>query len=250
PPVPAPSPEPVRPSASAGSRAWRRLCLLVVLLAAAWAAVSWYEPHSWLTGGAWRESLPAGLAAPLFALLYAVAAALFVPRPLLGLAAGALFGSVLGVTAAVVGTVLGAGLCLAAGRLLGRDAMSPLLRGRRLAAVDRQLTDHGFRSVLLLRLLPGVPFAASNYAASLSRVRWPVFLGATAVGGLPYTLVYALAGSRASEPVSPAFLAVLGLVAATGVLGAAAARRHLARGRESTSAPGPATGAGAAAHTI
>ncbi|MBB1243320.1 VTT domain-containing protein [Streptomyces durbertensis] len=247
--MPAPSSDPVRPPA-AGPRAWRRLCLLVALLAAAWAAVTWYEPHAWLTGGTWGDSVPTGLAAPLFALLYAVAAALFVPRPLLGLAAGALFGSALGVAAAVAGTVLGAGLCLAVGRALGRDAVRPLLRGRRLAAVDRQLSDHGFRSVLLLRLLPGVPFAASNYAASFSRVRWPVFLGATALGGLPYTLVYALAGSRAGEPVSPVFLAVLGLAAAAGVLGAAAARRHLAFERGTAPAAGSPDGAGAPAHTI
>ena len=70
------------------------------------------------------------------------------------------------------GTVLGAGLAFGLGRILGQDALRPLLRARWLKAADGQLSRHGFRSMLAARLFPGVPFWAANYCAAVSRMGW------------------------------------------------------------------------------
>ncbi len=76
-------------------------------------------------------------------------------RPVLNLAAGALFGAQAGLAAAVGGTVLGAGISFTLGRVLGQDGLRPLLRGRFLELADGQLSRHGFRSTLAIRLFPG-----------------------------------------------------------------------------------------------
>jgi uncharacterized membrane protein YdjX (TVP38/TMEM64 family) len=157
----------------------------------------------------------------------------FVPRPLLNLAAGALFGSQLGLAAALAGTVLGAGVAFGLGRVLGQDALRPLLRGRLLKAADGQLSRHGFRSMMAARLFPGVPFWAANYCAAVSRMRWPAFLLATALGSVPNTAAYAVAGARASAPTSPAFLVAMACIALPALAGAAVAwrKRHHLRSR-------------------
>ncbi|AWN31302.1 VTT domain-containing protein [Streptomyces sp. NEAU-S7GS2] len=211
---------------------WARFGLLLTLLACAAAAMLLWQPQHLLTGGRpGRLSGPAALL--VFALAYGGCTTAFVPRPVLNLAAGALFGSQAGLAAALAGTVLGAGLAFGLGRLLGQDALRPLLRARWLTAADRQLSEHGFRSMLALRLFPGLPFCATNYCAAVSRMGWFPFLLATALGSIPNTAAYAVAGARASTPTSPVFLLALGFIAisALGALVVGWRKRKTLRGR-------------------
>ncbi|WP_239091576.1 TVP38/TMEM64 family protein [Streptomyces sp. SID14478] len=209
---------------------WSRLSLLVVLLAAGATCVLLFEPQRLLADG-WPPQVGGAAAVVLFAVAYGVCTVAFVPRPLLNLAAGALFGSQLGLLGAIGGTVLGAGISFGLGRMLGQDALRPLLRGRWLKAADGQLSRHGFRSMLAARLFPGVPFWAANYCASISRMSWASFLLATALGSIPNTAAYVVAGARASTPTSPAFLLAMGFIAITAVAGALVAwfKRHSLR---------------------
>ncbi|MFI1066360.1 MULTISPECIES: TVP38/TMEM64 family protein [Streptomyces] len=190
---------------------WTRLSVLVVLLVAAGVCVLLYEPQRILSEG-WPPGLPVGTAVLLFAAAYGVCAAAFVPRPLLNLAAGAVFGTQFGLVAAVGGTVLGAGIAFGLGRILGQEALRPFLRGRWLQAADGQLSRHGFRSMLAVRLFPGMPFVVANYCAAVSRCGWGPFLLATAIGVVPNTTAYVVAGASATSPGSPAFLISFGFI--------------------------------------
>ncbi|CAG7658086.1 TVP38/TMEM64 family protein [Actinacidiphila bryophytorum] len=218
---------------------WARFALLVLLLAAAGAAVLAWHPQRLLTAHGWQPHTSGGTAVLLFAVAYGLATVAFVPRPLLNAAAGALYGIHAGLPAAIGGTVLGAGLAFLLGRFLGRDAVRPLLRGRVALSLDRQLSRHGFRSTLALRLFPGVPFAAANYAAAVSRVRLLPFLTATAAGSAANTAAYVVAGSRAASPTSPVFLLALGFLGVTGVAAAVVARGARARSRTAAGTGAP-----------
>ncbi|MEW2487896.1 TVP38/TMEM64 family protein [Streptomyces sp. NPDC048411] len=207
---------------------WSRFSLLVAMLLAAAATTLLLDPQRLLAHG-WPSQLKGGSAAVLlFGLAYGLSTVAFVPRPLLNLAAGALFGSPAGLAAALAGTVLGAGISFGLGRVLGQDALRTLVRGRWLTAADGQLSRHGFRSMLALRLFPGVPFAAANYCAAVSRMGYSPFLVATGLGSIPNTAAYVVAGSEASSPTSPAFLAAMGFIVLTGVGAAVVAwrKRH------------------------
>jgi len=207
---------------------WSRLSLLVVLLAGAATCVLLFEPQRLLAHG-WPPQLDGATAAVVFAGAYGLCTVAFVPRPLLNLAGGALFGSQLGIGTTLVGTVLGAGIAFGLGRGLGQDALRPLLRGRWLGAADRQLSRHGFRSMLAIRLFPGVPFAAANYCAAVSRMGWPAFLLATGLGCVPNTAAYVVAGGHAATPTSPVFLIALACIAVPALGGLIVAWRK--RGR-------------------
>ncbi|MET7482808.1 TVP38/TMEM64 family protein [Streptomyces sp. NPDC005538] len=211
---------------------WSRLSLLLVLLAGAASTVLLFHPQRLLSDG-WPPQLGGVAAALVFAAAYGLCSVAFVPRPLLNLAAGALFGSQLGTGAALAGTVLGAGISFGLGRVLGQDALRPLLRGRWLKAADGQLSRHGFRSMMAARLFPGLPFWGVNYCAAVSRMRWTPFLLATALGSLPNTAAYVVAGARASSPTSPAFLIAMACITLPALGGAVVAwrKRHHLRAR-------------------
>lgn len=200
----------------------------MVLLSSAAAFVLVHQPQRMLTDPA-AQPVTGATAVVGFTVAYALCTAAFVPRPVLNLAAGALFGAQWGTIGALVGTVAGAGISFGLGRLLGQEGLRPLLRGRWLRAGDRQLSSRGFRAMLVLRLVPGVPFAASNYGAAVSRMGWPAFLSATAVGSVPNTAAYVVAGSRAAEPASPMFLAAFAFITVTGAAAAAVAWRRRAQ---------------------
>ncbi|MFJ8669867.1 TVP38/TMEM64 family protein [Streptomyces sp. NPDC093600] len=232
---------------------WSRLSLLAVLLLSAATTVVLYEPQRLLAAG-WPPQVSGAGAVVLFGLAYGLCTAAFVPRPILNLAAGALFGTQAGLVAAVAGTVLGAGISFTLGRLLGQDALRPLLRGRWLKVVDGQLSRHGFRSMLAIRLFPGIPFAAANYCAAVSRMGYAPFLLATGLGSIPNTAAYVVAGSQAGSPTSPAFLISMGFIVVSGLVAAVVAwrKRHgLRRTGDAASVPAPEralAGAGAAEH--
>ncbi|MGA5197959.1 TVP38/TMEM64 family protein [Streptomyces exfoliatus] len=234
----APAPRPPGSLAFRCSRALlaprARLSVLALLLLTAAALVLLYEPQRLLSSG-WPPQTSGAGAVLLFGLAYGVCTAAFVPRPVLNLAAGALFGSAAGLTAAVAGTVLGAGIAFTLGRFLGQDALRPLLRGRWLTAADGQLSRHGFRSMLAIRLFPGVPFAAANYCAAVSRMGYAPFLLATALGSVPNTAAYVVAGAQAGSPGSPAFLFSAGFIVLSGLAAAVVAWRK----RHGLRAPAP-----------
>jgi uncharacterized membrane protein YdjX (TVP38/TMEM64 family) len=215
---------------------WSRLVLLLGLLAAAGTTALLCEPEQVLTGQ-WVTRFSGGTAVVAFAAAYGVCAAALVPRPVLNLAAGVLFGASAGTISALAGTVLAAGLAFGLGRLLGQDALRPLLRGRWLLAGDRQLSQYGFRSVLALRVVPGVPFAVSNYVASVSRMRWLALLSGTALGSLPNTAAYVVVGSSAGTPASPVFLAAFGFIVLTGAVTVVVAWRKRGKLRAAAARP-------------
>lgn len=198
---------------------WGRLVVLVVLLGAVGAVGVTVGPGE-LTADASRP-----WAGPVFLLVYTFGTLAFVPKPALSAAAGALFGPGYGLLLATLGTVAGALLGFGAGRLLGRAALLPLLRSRPVVAgLERRLSERAFASVLLARLVPVAPFAVVNLGAAVSRMRWPPFAAATAVGTAPGNAAWVLAGAWAATP-SAAWL-WLPAVGCVVLLGGAALARH------------------------
>ncbi|MFB7946780.1 TVP38/TMEM64 family protein [Kitasatospora phosalacinea] len=191
-----------------------RLGALLVVLAAAAASLLLWDPSAVLSAasGPWRM--------PIALSVYAFGSVAFLPRPALNAGMGVLFGSLWGVPLAVAGSALGAAAAFALGRWLGREALRPLVRGKVLTEIDRRLSQQGFRSVLLVRLFPGAPFQAGNLACAFSNVRFWPYLAGTALGVVPTTTAYVVAGASASSPTSPAFLVSAAVIAAMCVFSA------------------------------
>ena len=135
----------------------------------------------------------------LFFAVYAGLALIPCPKAVLTVAGGALFGLWVGTGLALAGALVGAVISFGIGRLLGREAVDRLIRGR-LARVDALLADHSLSAVLILRLVPLVPFIAINYASGLSGVRFRPYVLGSALGMVPGSLAYAALGAYGTDP--------------------------------------------------
>lgn len=146
-----------------------------------------------------RVEAAGGWGPALYVALYAALATVPSPIGLVTATGGALFGLWAGAGLSLAGALMGALVSFGVGRLLGREAVDRLIRGR-LARVDLLLADHGLTAVLIVRLVPLVPFIAINYAAGLSQVRLRHYLLGSAVGMTPGCLAYAALGAYGSSP--------------------------------------------------
>ena len=152
------------------------------------------------------------------------------PRTAFTLAAGLLFGPVLGVVIAVTASTLSALLALFAVRALGWQLTS-LVSHPALESVDARLRARGWAAVLSLRLIPVVPFSVLNYAAGASSVRVMPYLLATLTGLLPGTAAVVILGDALTGNISPLLALVSVSTAAVGVAGLTYETRQHRRGR-------------------
>lgn len=142
----------------------------------------------------------AGIWGPaLFFAVYTLLALVPWPKAVLTAAGGMLFGMWGGALLSLGAALVGATCSFAVGRLLGRDAVDRLIHGR-LRRVDALLRDHGLSAVLVVRLVPVVPYTAINYAAGLSGVSLRNYLLGSAIGMLPGSLAYAALGAYGTNP--------------------------------------------------
>lgn len=177
-----------------------------------------------------------------FIALYVVAVVAAVPASLLTVAAGALFGAVLGTLVVVVAATAGACIAFLLSRRFAREGAAAWLGGHPGAArVEGLAAEHGAASVALTRLVPVIPFSILNYAFGLTRVPFRTYAAWTAVCIVPGTVLYVVGGDAVgtglAEGTVPVGL-VIALAAAAAVVAALLvyARRRLRR-REP--APGP-----------
>lgn len=129
------------------------------------------------------------------------------PRTAFTLAAGLLFGPLLGVTLAVVASTASAVLALLLVRAAGWQ-LSRLVRHQAVDALDTRLRDRGWVAVVSLRLIPAVPFAPLNYAVGASAVRVLPYTLATIGGLLPGTAAVVILGDALTGHVSPLLVLV------------------------------------------
>ena len=150
---------------------------------------------------------------PLFVLGYAVGGLVAFPGSVATLVGGAVFGVWWGSLLNWVGANGNALLGFLISRYLGRGLALKLTRGR-LAKFDAAVCHHGFRAVLLMRLIPALPFNVMNIGAGLSPIRLRDYLLATALGITPGCIIYTyfadalVEGSMAARKESAVHLAI------------------------------------------
>ncbi|HXP72569.1 MAG TPA: VTT domain-containing protein [Stellaceae bacterium] len=143
----------------------------------------------------------APLAPAIFVLGHIAASLLFVPRTLLALVAGLLFGSIGGIAWATVGSTLGA----VAGFLLARYINSGLIEPEKLPKLGPLLVkaeSGGWRAVAVMRLIPVIPHPITNYALGLTRLSLSSYTLGSLIGQIPMTLAYVEFGAAGNEALS------------------------------------------------
>jgi len=217
-------PDPAAPSRSA----LRHLPLAVILLVAGLAAFALRDVLTFDSLARHRDSLIAFrdahylLASLGFVMLYAAIVALSVPGATIAtLTGGFLFGMFPGTAYNVGAATLGAVLVFLAARAgLGADISARLAQGGGAAArLQAGLRGNQWSVLLIMRLVPVVPFFLANLVPAFAGVRlWP-FAATTALGIIPGALVFTSIGAGLGEVFARGARPDLGVIFTAPVLG-------------------------------
>ena len=148
-----------------------------------------------------RDVIDGRLAPLVFVTAYAVAAVLFVPGSLFGLAGGALFGPAWGTLWNLTGALAGAGASFLIARHVAGDWVKRRAAGR-LGELVSGIDAEGWRFVAFVRLVPVFPFNLLNYVLGLTQIPFRQYMIASALAMLPGTFLYTWIGYAGREALA------------------------------------------------
>lgn len=158
------------------------------------------------------------IAAAIYMLVYIAAVALSLPVGLvLTLTGGFLFGALLATGLIAVAATIGATLLF----LIARSTLGAALRAKAgpfLKKLEAGFRENAFSYLLVLRLVPVVPFSIVNLVPALLGVPLGIYFGATALGIVPGTFVFASFGAGLGQIFDEGGMVSVGAILTPGIL--------------------------------
>ncbi len=197
------------------------VALLLALLVARVTGVAGYISLDGLNSlRDWINGFGAG-APVVFIAIYVVATVAFLPGAPLSLLAGLVFGAVWGTLWTVIGATLGATLAFLIGRYAARGLVeSWTANNARIRILDEGVEKHGWRMLVITRLVPVFPFNLQNYAYGITKIGLGTYVLLTAVCIIPGAAAFTFAGgslASAQQDLTKTFV-YLGVAAVLFVL--------------------------------
>ena len=174
--------------------------------------------YVWLPPERIREALMSlgALAPVVYVAMFAVLPAFFFPVAVLALAGGVVFGLWLGALYTFMGAVINCSVMFWMARYIGRQQIESLITKRLDAKWSARLSKlegrEGFLLLIVLRLIPAVPYNLINYAFGLTGMGYGTYILASALGIIPGTFAFINIGDKAMDVRSPGFWIAIGLL--------------------------------------
>jgi phospholipase D1/2 len=122
-------------------------------------------------------------------LAYAIGCIFAVPASLFIIISGVVWGWKLGGIYALTGGMIGAVISYFVGRFLGEGLLEKFGSAGRM--VERQVGSAGLKTMFIVRLIPGPPFAVWNYGAGVAGVKFSDYFLGTLLGTFPAHMIFA-----------------------------------------------------------
>ena len=161
-----------------------------------------------------------GVWAPVaYAVIYIACSTNPLIAPTFSAVGGLLFGAVRGTLTIIVVASISALVPFSLSRRLGRDWVESKLKGKKLDNIYQQSEgSKAFTFIVLMRLIPVLPWEIQNYVAGLTKVEIPTFVMGTMLGIIPGSFSLAFLGAAATDPTSWQFAAAIALKVATALI--------------------------------
>jgi uncharacterized membrane protein YdjX (TVP38/TMEM64 family) len=150
----------------------------------------------------------------VFILIYVLTSMIMFPASLLSTASGLIWGKYLGTFYTVIAASIASIIPFYIARFMGRGFTEKLFRKYRVMDVcDRFAGKQGFLTVLVMRLLPFLPWNMVNYGSGLCSIRFRDYILATVIGTIPASFTYNLIGSSIGKPIDKGMILIVTAIA-------------------------------------
>ena len=166
----------------------------------------------------------------IYVLCFAILPIFLFPVPILAVVAGTAFGLFAGSLYTIIGAMINSVLMFYIARFLGFRTVSAFTQNSK-SKILKTLGEPGgkFSLILILRLMPLVPYNALNYACGMMNVSLRDYVVATFVGIVPATFIMVNLGEKALDMRSNGFIIACVLMAALVVLSSWGAKKIRAK---------------------
>lgn len=143
-----------------------------------------------------RENIKAlGIWIPLvYVVFYILRPLILFPATILSILGGVIFGYFWGIILVLLGAMFSAVIEFFLSRYYGRKLVMRLVRDANLLFLDKAVQKHGFKTVLLIRLVPNVAFDIQNFSLGITSIKFKDYFLATFLGIIPISSVYVYLG--------------------------------------------------------
>lgn len=153
-----------------------------------------------------------GILAPvIYIIMFTLVPLTLFPDAILAISAGTIFGVFWGSVYTMIGALCGAALSFSIARYLGRDWVMKLIH-HKAQWFEEGVEKQGFLIILVLRLVPLIPFDIISYGAGLSKIKFKDFIVASLIGIIPGVVIYVNLGDKALDVHSPSFIISIALL--------------------------------------
>lgn len=153
-----------------------------------------------------------GAFAPIiYILLFTFVPLTLFPDALLAISAGLVFGIIPGAIYTIIGAVCGGTLAFMITRTLSHDFVEKKLEEHK--KISRMIESRGFMIVLIMRLIPLIPFDVISYAAGATGIKYRDYILATIIGIIPGVTILVTMGDGLGSPDQPKlYLAICAMI--------------------------------------
>lgn len=157
-----------------------------------------------------RIILSSGNIAPLIYIgLFSILPSFFVPVTILAMAAGYVFGMLPAATYTFVGAFINSTITYFIGKYVAYDLINDIANAKYKDVYDKLKEktrgQEGFVFMLIVRLLPFVPYTFLNYMSGVVGYNYIIFITSSMLGILPGIFIYSNIGTNIDEPSSKGF---------------------------------------------
>jgi uncharacterized membrane protein YdjX (TVP38/TMEM64 family) len=156
-----------------------------------------------------------GIWAPvIFLLVWIASCVFFMPGLPVTIVGALIFGPVKGTALSAVGSVLGATAAFLVGRYAARGTVEGLLANNpKLRLIDDGVKTHGWRMLMITRLVPLFPFNAQNYVYGVTQIGLPTYMIVSFLCMLPACVAFNFAAGSIRAGEFGRFFLYLGVAA-------------------------------------
>jgi uncharacterized membrane protein YdjX (TVP38/TMEM64 family) len=146
-----------------------------------------------------NKILSFGIWAPIiYITFYTLRPLVLFPAGVFSMVGGLAFGPFFGTIYVIIGATISAVVEFLIARISGRGAVAKFMKGK-IVSVDEAIEKHGFKTVLLVRLIPNVSYDIQNYSLGLTKVRFRDYFIATFLGIIPGSFAFVYLGHSLTD---------------------------------------------------
>jgi uncharacterized membrane protein YdjX (TVP38/TMEM64 family) len=137
-----------------------------------------------------------GVLGPLiYVVLFITGCVFFIPAPPMAMASGLAFGPVMGSVWTMAAALIADGIAFLLARYTMRNTVeSWIQKNNGLQKVDYGVRRHGWRLLILTRLVPGLPYILQSYAYGLTNIKFTSYIVVSWICTIPGIIAFTLMG--------------------------------------------------------